>query len=197
MNSKIIVKEKPKEITKAETIDKIKDGFLRTRTGYDPSIVLEKAGQEIEKEKGYSSAIEFDSNIYKAMTLFEFEKGVLMSSSIPDRFIVFALEFSRNLQKEFNCLNPSEKSMAEIIAINFVRVLELQRKIKDLYGKGNINKLEMEFLAILSKELDRAQRHYLTSLQALKMLKSPAFEVNIKTQTAVVGQNQVVQSNNK
>jgi len=55
---------------------------------------------------------------------------------------------------------------------------------------------DVQYLAVLSKELDRAERHYLASLQALKMLKSPSFEVNIKTNTAVVGQNQIVQANN-
>ena len=46
----------------------------------------------------------------------------------------------------------------------------------------------------LSKEIDRAQRQYITGLQTLKQLKSPSLPVTIKTTTAYIAENQQVNS---
>jgi len=115
---------------------------------------------------------------------------------MSEKFKVFALEFSRNLQTEYGCTTASEKSMAEVIALNFVRVLAIQDKINSYLTLGSITDMGVKYLEVLSKELDRAERHYLSTLQALKYIKSPALEVNIRTNTAVVGQNQAVQVKN-
>ncbi len=61
---------------------------------------------------------------------------------------------------------------------------------------GTITDNGVRFLAIMSQELDRANRHYLTTIQALRTIKQPSLGVNIKAQTAILGQNQVVQANN-
>lgn len=120
-----------------------------------------------------------------------------MSSAIPEKYRAFCIDLSRSLQKEYQCEMPSEKATAELVAVNFIRTLEIQNKINSYLGRGEITDMGVRYVAVLSKELDRANRHYLSSLQTLKMIKQPAIEVNIKTQTAVVGQNQIVQSNNK
>lgn len=119
-----------------------------------------------------------------------------MIGAVPERYRTFAIDFNRNLQKEFECQTPSEKATAELVTVNFIRTLEIQHKIIWRHEQG-VDEIAMKYIAILSKELDRANRHYLNSLQTLKMLKQPTLEVNIKTQTAVVGQNQIVQANNK
>lgn len=194
MNNKISVKEKLRKIVKVDALDNIKDTVRRSRTDYDPSIVFEKAGQEIAKEKDYS-VMEFNSNTHKAMTLYEFENGVLMVMTIPESYRTFALNFSRNLQKEFDCKTPSEKSLAEVTTINFIRVLDIQQKIKSYLEMKTINQNGIGYLNIMSKELDRAERHYLTSLQSLRMVKTPQLEVSIRTQNAFVGNNQVLQKN--
>jgi len=184
------------KITKPKTITELRKTFYELGTSSDAAYVLRRANEEV---RGLKKMKKFapDTNYYKAMTIFEFDKGVLLTSSLPERFRVFALEFSRNLQEEYDCKTQSEKSMAEIIALNFARVLSVQDKINSFLGMGSITNMGVRYLAVVSKELDRAERHYLTSLQVLKMLKSPPLEVNIKTQTAVVGQNQVVQANNQ
>jgi len=182
-------------IVKHRTEKEIRESIINSCSGFDANYILKLGDEEIRNLKG-PKKFSGDSNYYKAMTLCEFDKGVLLLNSVSDLYQVFALDFCRNLQKEFNCINPSEKSLAEVTALNFVRVLAIQRKIK--YVSDSVKtRYDMQYLAVLSKELDRAERHYLTSLQALKMLKNPPMEVNIKTQTAVVGQNQIVQANNK
>ena len=182
------------KIIKTKSIEEIRKSLGESYTGFDSKYILRLADEEVGDLKDKREFF-LDSNYYKAMTLFEFDKGVLLLNAIPELHRVFALDFSKNLQLEYNCKTPSEKSIAEIVSLNFVRVLETQRKIKDAL-EGMKTRYDIQYLAVLSKELDRAQRHYLASLQALKMLRSPSFEVNIKTNTAVVGQNQAVQVKN-
>jgi len=183
------------KVAKIKSIEEIRKSVSNSIIGFDSNYILKLADEET---KGLKGPKEFapETNYYKAMTLFEFDKGVLLASSMPEKFRVFALEFSRNIQTEYNCTTQSEKSMAEVIALNYVRVLSVQDRVNSYLSMGSITDMGIRYLAVLSKELDRAERHYLTSLQALNMLKSPALEVNIRTQTAVVGQNQIVQSNN-
>jgi len=185
-----------KEVSAPKTIDDVKKLIKQSGTPDDPIIVLNNARNELNSRK-IGKPIEPGSNLYKAFTLFEFDKGMLMSSAIPERYRTFCIDFSQKLQKEYHCETPSEKATAELVTINFVRTLEIQCRINWRLEKGEFGEIGVKYLAILSKELDRANRHYLNSLQTLKMLKQPMLEVNIKTQTAIVGQNQVVQSNNK
>lgn len=189
-------KNMTKSITKPMAIEEIREHMASLGTAFDAKHIL----QQTEKEtNGFKTIKKYDqdTNLFRAMTLYEFNKGTLMLISLPEAHRAFALEFSRNLQIEFECTTESEKSLAELTAINYSRVLETENRITSYLRKGTIDDLGAKFLAIMSKELDRAQRHYFMSLQTLKSIKTPPLEVNIKTQTAVVGQNQVVQANNK
>ena len=183
------------KITKPRTIEDIRKSIQSAGTGFNSENILKLADKELE---GFNGPKEMgpETNAYKAMTLFEFDQGLLMLSAIPDRFRVFALEHLKNLKKEYDCKTSSEKSLAEIAALNFIRVLVSQFKINDYLDKCSVTDIGVGYLNVMSRELDRAERHYLTSLQALRMLKLPLLRLNIRTNTAVVGQNQVVQVKN-
>ena len=201
----MITKPNSKEITKQKdnstrSIDEAKEFIRKCAIGDDPVAIFEQAKRELDDPTSSPKSgqeLGTKSSLYKALTLFEFDKGILMASAIPERYRAFSIDFSRNLQKEYQCETPSEKATTELVAINFVRTLEIQYKITSYLSRDSVTDIGVRYLAVLSKELDKANRHYLSALQTLKMIKQPAFEVNIKTQTAVVGQNQIIQSNNK
>lgn len=173
---------------------KLKQATLEHGTDYDPNNLFPKLIDEMEKNKENNpEVIKF---VNRALSLFEFNNGVLMISAVSEEYRTFCIEFSRNLQKEYHCETPSEKATTELVAVNFVRTLEIQRKINGYLSMGETTEMGIKYFAVLSKELDRANRHYLNVLQTLKMLKQPVLEVIIKTQTAVVGQNQIIQANN-
>lgn len=170
--------------------------YSKLHTGYDPQTILEAGRIEARKYKGKRGLSDEDS-LFKAMSIFEFDNGLLLTTSVPEGFRTFSIEMSLNLQKEYDCITTSEKATAELMALNYIRILAVQQKIGNLFGEGRYSELSLKYLAILSKELDRANRHYLCMLQTLKMIKQPMLAVNIKTQTAVVGQNQVIQTKNE
>ena len=171
--------------------------FLRSgKTTYDPELILKNVNSEIAVKSGGQEAINPDSNFYKSLTLFEFEKGILLVSVIPEMYRTFAIDLSRKLQAEFNCQTTSGKATAELAALNFVRTMEVQRRIDSCLARDTISEISVKYLAVLSKELDRANRHYLTVVQVLKTMNQPPLSISVKTQTAVIGQNQIVQAKN-
>jgi len=183
------------KITKSKTTDEIRNIIKKSGLGFEENYVLSKVQDELEtlKEK---KEVGPETFLYKSMTLFEFEKGPLLCTSVPERFSVFALEFSKQLQEEYKCNTPSEKSLAEISSLNFIRTLWIQDRIRAYLEIGSITDIGVKYLDMLSRELDRAERHYQVTLQALKTLRNPSFEVNIKANNAVVGNNQAVQVKN-
>lgn len=61
-------------------------------------------------------------------------------------------------------------------------------------GKESYGDLTVKILAVLSKEQDRAQRHYLTSIQALEMGLQPPMNVTVRSQIANVANQQLVKN---
>jgi len=182
-------------IAKNKTRAEIRKYISSSNTGFDAWYILQKAEKEMKKFKG-PTEITSNTNYYKAMTLFEFDKGVLMMNALPELHRVFALDFCKKLQNEFSCSTPSEKSLAETVSLNFVRVLGAQKKLNDYLERGIATDVGVKYLKVMSLELDRAERHYLASLQALRSIKNPTFEVNIKANNALVAQNQAIQLKN-
>ena len=118
-----------------------------------------------------------------------------MTTILSEQYKTFAIFLSRQLQVEYDCKTISEKATAELVAINYCRTLETQRKLNNLLSKDGLSRIDLEFFSILSKEIDRANRHYLLAIQALKAMKQPQLKFNIKTDTAILGNNQLIQEN--
>jgi len=51
------------------------------------------------------------------------------------------------------------------------------------------------FISIMSKELDRANRNYLTAINNLIEIKRPQMNINVKTNNAYFWQNQQINNN--
>lgn len=187
---------KTKELNKSKTLGEIREDLSRCKISVDPEFVLKEADKELSKKKGEQFALTSENSVFRAMSVLEFDTGILMSTVIPEQYRSLAIDMMRQLQKEFDCQTASEKATAELAAVNYIRTLEVQNRITRYVALGTISENGVKFLAIMSNELDRANRHYLTTIQALKTIKQPQLELNIKTNTTVIGQNQMVQTNN-
>lgn len=188
----------PKALEKPKTSEEIK-ALLNLRTAYDPKDTLRQAelairnGVDEDEDGQYELSSEWVSKndpVFRALTLSEFKNGSLMVNCVPDEYRTFVINMSCKIQEDYNCLLASEKSLAELAAINFVRTLEIQRKITNYLDMKSLTDNGVKYLAILSKELDRANRHFIAVIQTLRMLKQSPVSVNVKAQTAFVGQNQ-------
>ena len=151
-----------KKIISKKIREELESKLFRQLLSYEPDHVLNQAQEELGKLKDKKGASP-DTFLYKSMTLLEFDKGLLLCTSVPERFSTFALDFSMKLQKEFDCDTSSKKSLAEIVSLNFVRIIWIQDNIRAYLDKGSITDIGVKYLDFLSRELDRAQRHYQAS----------------------------------
>ena len=115
-----------------------------------------------------------------------------------------AAEFGIQLYKEYNCQTASEKALAQTVVIAFEHVLDLSRRLHIMMDNTSVQVMDIKTYPFLLKrmqiiglELDRANRQFLTALQTLKQIKAPQIEVNVKTKTAFVAQNQQFNVGNK
>jgi hypothetical protein len=160
---------------------------------FDPINVKNKALLEIEGKKVGESFESTDSFIVSAMTLQEFHHGYLMATSLGKEYRTFAVQLSRDYQKQYKCDTVGKKSLAELSAINYCRILEAQNKLDAYMSKEAYGDLTVKIMAVLSKEIDRAQRHYLTSMQALELGLQQPLTVSIRTNTANIAGQQAIQ----
>lgn len=161
----------------------------------DPIQVIMAAEEILTSSNDNEFSSSFDNVLFKAMTLNEFTNGALLSMAVEGHCKTFAIDLMRKFQVEYGCSSPSEKATAELAAVSFVRTLDVQTRITKYLDIGTFTDIGVGYLAFLSKELDRANRHYLTAIQTLRMLRQPPMKLNIKANTAVVGQNQIIQAN--
>jgi hypothetical protein len=186
-----------KAVQPTRTIEEIKKHLSFLKTAYDPSVILEKAENQVNNpNEGDERSSSSTDPVFKAMTLSEFKNGILLVSILPEEYSTFAINMLNQLQEEYGCTTISEQATAELVTVNYVRTLDIENKIRKYLSMGTISDTGVKFLSIMSQELDRANRHYISSLEALKSLKQPNLGVNIKANTAVIGQNQIVQAKN-
>ena len=183
-----------KATTLIRTSEEIRDSISKCRTEDDPEIVLKEADKEFRNSKSSKLATTSISNAFKAMTLLEFENGMLMSTVVPEQYKTFGIDMLRRLQKDYNCTLISEMAVAELATISYIRTLELQHIMDSSLARSEKHQMNMLYITIVGKELDRANRQFLAAIQTLRMMKQPSLQLNIKANTAVIGQNQLVQA---
>ncbi|MBP9797894.1 hypothetical protein KBC70_01980 [Candidatus Woesebacteria bacterium] len=160
-----------------------------------PEVILREAAKAVETYREGSAEEPDKKLVCKAMSLHEFQNGLLLSMAVSDLYNTLAVDMLRKIQKEYDCTSISEQATAELASLCYVRTLHIQTEIANALDKGGINNTGIKFIEVMSKELDRAVRHYLNAIQTLRMLKQPPLNLSIKTNSTFVGQNQFVQKN--
>ena len=105
------------------------------------------------------------------------------------------VELANDLIEQYDCLNTAERSLCEIIANSYWKVMQLSKKYTNVMSTGEyLSDERTRYLSMLWKEMDRANRHYFTSLNMLIEIKKPQMSINVKTKNAYFSQNH--QNNN-
>jgi len=130
----------------------------------------------------------------KVLHLFGLDTHIPVWESVSNQYGLLAMEFSKGLIKEYDCKTPSEKALAQVTANAYVRVMEYSNTMET--GRDKTVKLNLiPYYAVIGKELDRANRHFISNLMALKQMKAPAMKINVNARTAFVAENQQVNIN--
>lgn len=162
---------------------------------HEPAMVTKEAEKLLATFNPKNYNPKKDDPLLKVMSLREFEVGLLLSMATSTFSSTFAIDLMRKITTEYNCETVSEKAIVELATASFVRALDIQKKITDYLDMGSVTSNGVQYLGVLSKDLDRAHHQYLSAIQTLKSFRQPPMQVNIKSHTTVIGQNQLVQTN--
>lgn len=167
------------------------EGHLSTDLDKLANDLLPRAHENKWKDKKLIE--EVNDKLAQTFLSLEVETHVGLMEGFPKSYRGMAGELSSQIIKEYGCGNHAEKMLAESAVGAFMRYLDASRRLNncldvDLYITPN----KTAYMAMLSKERDRAHRQFLTSLATVKQFKAPAIEMNIKANTAFVSQNQQI-----
>lgn len=135
-------------------------------------------------------------NISKALIISGLDNHYPLAETVEQRYRPLVIEFARGLVQEYNCQTPSEKALAQVVVGAYARILEYSRSLQACGKTDWFSHERNGFCSMLSKELDRANRHFVTALTTLKQIRTPSLQINVRTRAAFVAQNQQLNVNN-
>lgn len=113
---------------------------------------------------------------------------------VDRRYAALLLSMTRQIENDFECKTTAEKALAENIALAHVKVIDHSRQLHEALGQmgRSSTSIRSQEVEALSRQVDRANRQFLTGLTTLRQLKYPALQVNVISRNAFVAQNQQV-----
>ena len=116
-----------------------------------------------------------------------------LAESVPYDHRLFVVEMAERTVREYGCTTAIEISLAETVALSYVRVLWLS-KVMTAYTRDGVGLTDEvnDYIRTMSKELDRAHRQMASAIFTLRQLKMPQMSFNIKAKTAFIANNQQI-----
>ncbi len=191
-------KEKPKEVgfLSDKRTNEVKEIIIEScfYDGY-PKDVLKSFEALLQDKYEEMSKEERSKILSQSMAVVGLDTHLPVAYAVKDEFRPLAIEFTSNLIKEYQCTTPSEKALAQIVGVSYVRVMTLSWQITSTLSLNKATPNLNQFLGRVSKDLDRAHRQFTSALSTLKNIKQPPIKVNLKANTAFIAQNQQLNSN--
>jgi hypothetical protein len=160
----------------------------------DPSRVLKQFAKLATQHDGDTKNI--DSELTKAYALavsvMSLNTHARLADTTTTKLAPLAITVAKQLIDEYGCETAAERTLAETVASAYVRTLRYAEALNDVYSQGSTTPTINRYIEVTGKELDRANRQYLTALAMLKNFHQPGVNVTFKANTAFVAQNQEV-----
>lgn len=193
----VIVKIDDKKLT----TEKVKD--ILNKVAYldsNPTEILQKLSEELlPKIIAGKSTKEINEKtnktFYKALMVYGLDTHYPIAETVSEKYRGLVVEFCHQLTQEYDCKTPSERALVQVIVNAYARMLEYSQELHNCRKIEYLSNEKNGFYSMLSKELDRANRQFVTALTTLKQLKTPSFEINVKTKAAFVAKNQQLNIN--
>ncbi len=169
-------------------------------TGLEPDNILKRLNEKLSKLIDSDGVASMDKDAQKllrdAAMIFGLDNHHALIGVMNENYSPLAIEFANNLNKEYDCKMPSEKALSQVIVNAYIRLLDDTRRFNICIEAGEyLSENRTKHLAMLSKQIDRANRQFISALSALKQFKSPMIQINVKTHNAFVAQNQQLNAN--
>ncbi len=161
----------------------------------DPEHLLAEAKAAVVGGIAASGMLSKDQSeiLSKGMMMLAHERHYLVAESVSDeKWRPMITDFARCIQKEYSCTENSEIALAGLAASAYYRSLKAARKLNALLEKTEIGMTGVNLMTAVSKEIDRAERQYLSAIETLRSRRQPQMNVKIQTKTAFFNENQTI-----
>ena len=160
--------------------------LLTVRAADDPDFWDERKVEAIIEESKQETREEMDN----VMMTLGFDNDHSLIYTVSEKYRGLVIELRRKMIKDFDCKTHAEKALVDMAVSGYMRVLRSSQAFTRCLDLNEANQNLNQFMANMSKETDRAHRHFLSAYQTLVQLKQPSINVNVKTKNAFVAQAQ-------
>lgn len=203
-NNKLTITQKKelaewdKKLKDGTALDEVKKMVLSVDHSLSPKYCLMQIASDIMPKIRITNkklSKEEIEKISQSVIDYGIENHTSIIGAIEKQYRGLAFNLRKNIIEEYNCQTYSEKALVDMIVNAYARNLSLSRMLVNTATTGHTTPGLNQFMVIMSKEIDRANRHFLTALETLKHFKQPELKVNVKTKNAFIGQNQQFNTN--
>jgi hypothetical protein len=180
-------------------------GFILTKDS-EPRALFDKLAREVipklmdgtDTEKFWARS-EIGARSEEAIMALGLSNHYHLIPTADRQYAALVLSMTQQIEKDYDCNTAVEKAIAEAITMAYIKMVDSSRIFSDWSNNGgNIGiRDRTRYLEMMSRQMDRACRQFMTGLALLKQLKQPLLEVTIKTKNAFVAQNQQINNGSK
>ncbi len=190
---------KGKQPTKKITPERVRDFMLSYDMTVDPAAVLKVAADLLNQLDDVEGAAKkelqdkVNKSLAHAAAVISLDTHHLMAETVDkEKLRTFLIEVTDQLVKQYDCKTPAEKMLAQTAGWAYTQMIEYGGKLNGLTRQEYLSNERNGYYSMLSKEIDRCYRRYITALTTLKHFKQPALSVTFKANNAFVAQNQQI-----
>jgi len=199
-NKSVVKKEVKTELSKpaASGIEIAREMVRDARAACDPVSIFKELDKSIKEYNDYKGKDkdkklkEINEKYSSSIYIFALDNHYAVIDAVKKEYKPMVIEMANQFISEYHCNAPSEKALSELAASSYARYIQYSDLFQNI---ANIEWLSSEkngLYAIYSKEADKAYRQFMMAITTLKQLKSPTPQINVRTNTAFVAQNQQV-----
>jgi hypothetical protein len=196
MTKEIIKKEDTKlDLMKVE-LEEIKRDFS-SPSAYNPENVLAKDLYQLRHDKELPKEQrdkKIDDAMQKLGTYYGLENGIWAANLDRERYYQSLTRMRQRIVNDYNCKTSIEFMLADSIVASYWRIMRNESRISILMeeadGKWSLGESKINIIEELNKGIYLANRRLTTNISLLKEIKQPPIKINLKSNTAFIGQNQ-------
>jgi len=200
-NKKLVLFNKTKALCKKSEIEELREIFvnppynIKEEELLEEYVKLRKVKNKTQKQESRGREL-----IEEIVVFHGLDNGVLLQSITNDKKFQQGLAIIRgNLIDEYQCTTPSELILVDKIITGYWRTMRYEMYINRLIEKEpnsfSFDQLKVNILKEFHKGIEFANRQSIAALITLRQIKSPPLNINVKTKTAFVAQNQQLNVN--
>lgn len=189
---------------KAENIATLKEWIIESgEYSGDKRHHLKKLAESLAKKQTGKAAPEFKElsdeflkQLPELKAAYTLHTKHHLARVVSPRDFTAALQMCEELEQEFSATSSSEKALVEVAVVTYMRMHAAMEHYNASSNPEFYTNESTSLMNAYAKEIDRAHKHFLSTIQTLKQLKQQPMNIQINTQTAFIADKQQNIANN-